>query len=175
MVLGCFYLTTDIPARDADGNLPATLRFADEEAARLAYELSRAGMADGSRRTADDGALVAHRPVSLKLHQPIEVSVKAWSAAELALVDTRIVTTVGRTIFNAALPPELRFMNKEFKRTDLRSLVDTVLPAPGPTATAQLVDAIKKIGFEFANPGRHDHRGRRHSGAGRQEGAPRGR
>src|SRR5450756_1318701 len=106
MVLGCYFLTTDVPERDRDGNLPAPRPFADEESALLAFELSSGGMAGGSSRTsspfADDDprAKVAYAPVSLRLHEPIDVSVQTWDEAAGALVDRRIVTTVGRIIFN---------------------------------------------------------------------------
>ena len=156
MVLGCYYLTTDVPARDADGNLPAPRRFGDDDGALLAYELTQGGMTAGSRRLAADGAdgeEERHRPVHLRLHEPIEVTTKTWDPVSEQLVDTRLVTTVGRIIFNQVLPEPLRFANKEFKRSDLRSLVDSCYRLLGPTATAHLVDGVKRIGFEFATRG----------------------
>ena len=135
MVLGCYYLTTDVPARDADGNLPAPRRFGDDDGALLAYELTQGGMTAGSRRLAADGAdgeEERHRPVHLRLHEPIEVTTKTWDPVSEQLVDTRLVTTVGRIIFNQVLPEPLRFANKEFKRSDLRVARGLVLPAARP-------------------------------------------
>ena len=153
MVLGCFYLTTDIPARDADGNLPAPRSFADEDEALLAYELTHGGMASGGQRLEGDGESGSHLPVSLRLHEPIEATVRTWDAETETLVETRQVTTVGRIIFNQILPDQLRFANHEFKRSDLRCLVDRCYRELGPTATAHLVDGVKRIGFEYATRG----------------------
>ena len=159
MVLGCYFLTTDVPERDRDGNLPAPRPFADEESALLAFELSSGGMAGGSSRTsspfADDDprAKVAYAPVSLRLHEPIDVSVQTWDEAAGALVDRRIVTTVGRIIFNQVVPEQLRFVDREMRRIHLRDLVDRCYRQLGPTATAHMVDGIKRIGFEYATRG----------------------
>jgi DNA-directed RNA polymerase subunit beta' len=159
MVLGCYYLTTDVPERDREGNLPAPRPFADEEAALLAFELSSGGMAGGSSRTssplADDDprAAIHYNPVSLRLHEPIEVSVRAWDEASGSLVDRRVVTTVGRIIFNQVLPDQLRFLDREMRRSHLRDLVDRCYRELGPTATAHLVDGVKRIGFEYATRG----------------------
>jgi DNA-directed RNA polymerase subunit beta' len=166
MVLGCYYLTTDVPERDRDNNLPAPRPFADEEAALLAYELSSGGMAGGSSRTSgpfaegDARSDMVYAPVALRLHEPIEVSVKTWDDEAGALVDRRIVTTVGRIIFNQVIPEQLRFVNREMRRTapaplpgGLRELVDRCYRHLGPTATAHLVDGIKRIGFEYATRG----------------------
>jgi DNA-directed RNA polymerase subunit beta' len=166
MVLGCYYLTTDVPERDRDNNLPAPRPFADEEAALLAYELSSGGMAGGSSRTSgpfaegDARSDMVYAPVALRLHEPIEVSVKTWDEEAGALVDRRIVTTVGRIIFNQVIPEQLRFVNREMRRTapaplpgGLRELVDRCYRHLGPTATAHLVDGIKRIGFEYATRG----------------------
>src|SRR5450830_524458 len=159
MVLGCYFLTTDVPERDRDGNLPAPRPFADEESALLAFELSSGGMAGGSSRTsspfADDDprAKVAYAPVALRLHEPIDVSVQTWDEAAGALVDRRIVTTVGRIIFNQVVPEQLRFVDREMRRIHLRDLVDRCYRQLGPTATAHMVDGIKRIGFEYATRG----------------------
>ncbi len=153
MVLGCYYLTTNVPARDAKGNLPAPRPFADEEAAVLAYELTQGGMAGGGRTIEVHEGPIRHQPVKLSLHEPIEVSVKTWDETSQALVDRRVTTTVGRIIFNQVLPDPLKFDDREFRRTDLRALVGRCYRLLGPTETAHLVDGIKRIGFEFATQG----------------------
>jgi len=127
MVLGCYYLTTDLPAREKAG---PTRRFADEDEAILAYHLGKA-----------------------TLHDPVEASVTTWDEAAEALVERRLVTTVGRILFNQILPDRLRFENKELKRADLRVLVDRCYRLLGPIATAHLVDGIKRVGFEYATRG----------------------
>jgi DNA-directed RNA polymerase subunit beta' len=126
MVLGCFYLTMDDPAAPAT----PTRRFSDE-----------------------DEAILAHQLKTVTLHEPVEAIVRSWDEETEGLVEQRVVTTVGRVIFNQVLPERLRFTNKELKRPDLRRLVDDCYRLLGPIATAHLVDGIKRIGFEYATRG----------------------
>ena len=61
-----------------------------------------------------------------------------------------IETTVGRAIFNQILPDELRFMNEVLDKGRVKDLVATCYRKLGLEATAELVDKIKAIGFEYA-------------------------
>ena len=54
--------------------------------------------------------------------------VRTWDEETEALVETRLVTTVGRIIFNQILPDRLRFANTEHKRPDLREPRRPLLP-----------------------------------------------
>ena len=127
MVLGCFYLTMN---ERGVADRPPTRIFADEDEAILAYQLR-----------------------TVTLHEPVEAIVLTWDEETQGLVETRLVTTVGRIIFSQILPDRLRFSNKEFKRPDLRGLVDRCYRTLGPTETAHLVDGIKRVGFEYATRG----------------------
>ncbi len=127
MVLGCFYLTMD--ERGIASTAPRRI-FVDEDEAILAYQMR-----------------------TVTLHEPVEGIFRAWDEEAQGLVDRRLVSTVGRVIFNQILPDQLRFTNKELKRHDLRTLVDRCYRALGPTETAHLVDGIKRVGFEYATRG----------------------
>ncbi len=127
MVLGCFYLTMDEPG--VERRAPSRI-FADEDEAILAYQLR-----------------------TVTLHAPVEAMIRTWDEDAEGLVERRLVTTVGRIIFNQILPDRLRFANKELKRPDLRGLVDRCYRALGPIETAHLVDGIKRVGFEYATRG----------------------
>ncbi len=129
MVLGCFYLTLE---REAPGGTRRRL-FGDEDEAILAYRLR-----------ADTGQT---------LHEPVEAVVKTWDEEAGALVDRRLVTTVGRIIFNQVVPDRLRFSNVVMNRVALKRLVDDCYRLLGPEETALLVDGIKSVGFEFATRG----------------------
>src|SRR2546428_10535857 len=59
-------------------------------------------------------------------------------------------TTVGRVLFNAVLPEELRFVNKVLDRGKIRELVTAVFDRYGGEVTAQVVDKIKTVGFSAA-------------------------
>lgn len=59
-------------------------------------------------------------------------------------------TTVGRVLFNAALPPELPFVNALLKKSGLQSLVSFAYLRYGHEVTVRLLDALKNLGFTWA-------------------------
>ncbi|MEO6349176.1 MAG: DNA-directed RNA polymerase subunit beta' [Candidatus Limnocylindrales bacterium] len=143
MVLGCYYLT--IEREDTQDKAPIA-HFGDETEALLAYDVSRID-------TRQDVELKNHGVPNMKLHSPIEVTVRRWDEAKGETVVEPIRTTIGRVVFNQALPDRLRFVNKPMNRTALRELVSDCYRLLGPTETAHLVDGIKAIGFHYATRG----------------------
>ncbi|MDQ3467690.1 MAG: DNA-directed RNA polymerase subunit beta', partial [Chloroflexota bacterium] len=67
----------------------------------------------------------------------------------------RLKTTVGRVLFNLALPPNIgRYYNDTMGRKQLRGVVaDCYRLYKDPDQTAKVVNDIKKIGFEFSTRG----------------------
>ncbi|MGD9316076.1 MAG: DNA-directed RNA polymerase subunit beta', partial [Anaerolineae bacterium] len=61
-----------------------------------------------------------------------------------------IETTVGRVIFNLHLPGQLRFVDDTMDKGKLQDLVGKCHHRLGMSATANLVDEIKSIGFRYA-------------------------
>src|SRR5437867_34901 len=61
-----------------------------------------------------------------------------------------IDTTVGRVLFNATLPEELRFVNQVLDRSKIREIVTALFDRFGGEVTADVVDRIKTIGFSAA-------------------------
>ena len=89
---------------------------------------------------------------------------------------TRLVdTTIGRVIFNEAVPQDLGMTKREtiddmFKlevdekvgKKMLGKIVDACYRAHGTTRTAQMLDQIKELGYDFSTKRRADRvRGRR--------------
>ena len=126
MVLGCFYLTMEKPLVEGK----KMRLFSSEGEAILTYQLRE-----------------------VTLHEPVVAMVKAWDENLEAAVDTRVQTTVGRIIFNQIVPDRLRFKNVNMKRTELRKLVDECYRILGPAETANVVDGVKGVGFEYATRG----------------------
>jgi DNA-directed RNA polymerase subunit beta' len=62
----------------------------------------------------------------------------------------RIETTVGRILFNEALPPQLRFCNKVIDKATLRDLTSECVRLLGNAATAVTLDDLKQLGFDYA-------------------------
>ena len=59
-------------------------------------------------------------------------------------------TTVGRVLFNRALPDELPFVNGLLKKDGLLSLVNRAYKLNGPEVTIRMLDAMKDTGFQWA-------------------------
>ena len=61
-----------------------------------------------------------------------------------------IETTVGRIIFNRALPEVMDFRNILFNRGAIEALVSEVVNEHGNQETAKMLDQIKELGFKYA-------------------------
>jgi len=61
-----------------------------------------------------------------------------------------IETTVGRIIFNRALPDEMDFRNIVFDRSAIESVVGESVNEYGNAITAKMLDQMKELGFRFA-------------------------
>ncbi|MBA3416638.1 MAG: DNA-directed RNA polymerase subunit beta', partial [Chloroflexia bacterium] len=131
IVLGCYYMTSE---RDYDADLAAGTVprgwgkiFSSMEEVKLAYEADAVDIqARITVRTDRDGG-------------------------ELKRIDT----TVGRVLFNLALPAVLNtFYNDTMGRKQLRVVVaDCYRMFKDPFETARVVNDIKKVGFEFSTRG----------------------
>src|SRR4051812_345547 len=61
-----------------------------------------------------------------------------------------IDTTVGRVMFNAVIPEDLRFINRTLDRGAIRDIVTQTFERHGNEMTAEVVDRIKNLGFAAA-------------------------
>ncbi len=61
-----------------------------------------------------------------------------------------VQTTVGRIIFNEALPERLRFKNYAMKKENLRQVIGECFKEYGRAKTVELADEIKRLGFFYA-------------------------
>jgi DNA-directed RNA polymerase subunit beta' len=145
MVLGCYYLTVEIPGRKGEGE-----RFSDFWEAMRAY---------------DTGRISLHAPIDVLLPQRavktagdgdgwIQTDVGRISVQDLhPLANSRALalkTTVGRIIFNEALPRQITYKNFVQDKGKLKDVVGEVYRELGPAKTAQVADDIKRLGFNFA-------------------------
>ena len=64
--------------------------------------------------------------------------------------DRIIRTTIGRIIFNRALPEELWFVNDLLDKKGVNEVIDLCYKHLGREVTAETVDNIKDLGFEYA-------------------------
>ncbi len=61
-----------------------------------------------------------------------------------------IETTIGRVLFNAVLPPEVHFVNELINKSRLSNLISRAYRICGHERTVQLLDDLKRLGFEWA-------------------------
>ncbi|MDF2762390.1 MAG: DNA-directed polymerase, beta subunit, partial [Thermomicrobiales bacterium] len=131
IVLGCYYMTSerDLEADTAAGTVPRGWGkvFSSLEEVQLAY---------------DAGAVDLHARITVRTDR---------DGGEAK----RIETTVGRAIFNLALPSEIgKYYNQTMGRKQLRQVVaDAYRYFQDANETARIVNEIKKVGFEFSTRG----------------------
>ena len=121
MVLGCYYMTIIRTGARGEGKV-----FANAEDAILAYNLR---------------AVDLHSQVKLYRNNP--------TTGERELVDT----SIGRIIFNEQLPEGMQYLpetNDICDRKRLRLIVGICYRMFGSERTAEVVDKIKRVGFDFA-------------------------
>ncbi len=100
------------------------------------------GKGEGKVFSTPNEAILAYESGAVSLHAPIRVRLTHETSPE--------ETTVGRVIFNEAIPEELRFINDVADRKVLSSIVSEAYNKLGSTKTVQLLDALKDLGFRFA-------------------------
>jgi DNA-directed RNA polymerase subunit beta' len=148
MVLGCFYLTQARPAKKGQGRV-----FTDTTEALLAYEH---GVIDlqalikvrlgGRRGGSGAGEGLGSLPPPVVNVYDAPPPLPPTFQAEGSLVET----TVGRIIFNEALPERLRFKNYPMKKENLRQVITDCFKEYGRARTVELADEIKRLGFAYA-------------------------
>ncbi|MBI3088114.1 MAG: DNA-directed RNA polymerase subunit beta' [Candidatus Omnitrophica bacterium] len=84
-------------------------------------------------------AILAYQDQQAELHAKVKLR---WNGQ---LLDT----TPGRVLFNAVLPPEVRFVNELIDKSRLSNLIAKVYRLCGHHRTVDLLDHLKQLGFEW--------------------------
>ena len=140
MVLGAYYLTMEKEVAKGEG-----MRFSSVEEAQLAY---------------------FHKVVDLQAIIKVYIPNKEINCVASDEGQTLVTTTVGNTIFNGELPKELRyfhykkdketgadlglFLGKLMSKKELGALVAKAHKCFGNLGTAEVLDIVKKIGYNNA-------------------------
>src|SRR3954467_8620327 len=133
IVLGCYYLT-----RDRDGMRGDNKAFSSIEEVLVALE-NRELETLTPIRLRFTGELVA---------LPVQRDDQDVIHAEPVMVDHRIInTTVGRVLFNQALPSEMPFINGLLKKKGLQQTVQYCYLRFGIPKTVEMLDSLKTLGF----------------------------
>jgi DNA-directed RNA polymerase subunit beta' len=103
-----------------------------------------------------DEVIVAFNDKIVELHAKIKLRIDSlFDLNEKKTIEGRqiITTTVGRTLFNQVLPKELGFVNKELNKTSVGDIVTECYKRFGHARTIELLDDIKRLGFEAGTQG----------------------
>jgi len=124
----------------------------------MAY-LSRekaAALGEGKIFSSSDEVLIAYDDKAVALHAKIKIRVDSlYNFDEKKSLEGRqmITTTVGRVLFNQVLPPEFGFVNCDLNKGKVSDIVVSCYKRFGHTRTIQLLDDIKRMGFEMGTLG----------------------
>ncbi len=126
-VMGCNYITLELPGRKGEGMV-----FSSPAEADMAFSHG-----------------------TIELHAKIRVRLPSWQKLksegdERQKPGAIIQTTYGRLLFNAILPKGMDFYNKGMKSGDLASCISDCYQLLGRKATIELLDNMMQLGFREA-------------------------
>ncbi len=129
MVLGLYYLTKAKKPENGSEVLGYGMKFYSEEEARIAY---------------NEGKVELHAYVNVRVDVEGEKG---------QLVKKRLETTIGRVIFNEAVPDGLPFVNELLTKKNLKKVIADIIDQTDFKRTAAFLDQIKDMGFYWSFKG----------------------
>jgi DNA-directed RNA polymerase subunit beta' len=96
--------------------------------------------------------VIAFNEKRVNLNAMIKIRVKDFNEAG-ELVMQIIETTVGRVLFNNVVPEEAGFINQVLNKKALRAIIGKILQVTDVPRTAEFLDRMKQMGYEFAFKG----------------------
>ena len=124
IVMGCYYITLDLPNRRGDGMTFSSLREAD-----LAYAL---------------GVIDLHARIKVRLPEHRRLKSEDEGAKPGAMIET----TYGRIMYNMILPEGMDYYNMPLRSAELAMVISDCYQRLGRKATIGLLDDMNKIGFQ---------------------------
>jgi len=129
MVLGLYYITKGRKSTDTEKIKGEGLAFYSEEE-----------------------AIIAHNEGRVALHAWVKVRVNVRNESG-ELVRKIVDTTMGRILFNVAIPEAVGYVNELMTKKSLRDLIGMIVRETDIPTTAAFLDQIKEIGFKMAFKG----------------------
>ncbi|NJW51746.1 DNA-directed RNA polymerase subunit beta' [Salinimicrobium oceani] len=93
--------------------------------------------------------VIAYNQKMVDLNAIIKIRAKDYNEAG-QLVNQIIETTVGRVLFNQAVPEKAGYVNDVLTKKSLRDIIGNILKVTSVPETAEFLDAIKEMGYGFA-------------------------
>lgn len=100
----------------------------------------------------DEEVVIAFNEGKVELNAGIKVRTKDFNEAG-ELVYQIIPTTVGRVLFNMVVPEQAGYVNDVLNKKSLRDIIGNILSVTDVPTTADFLDKIKTMGYEFAFKG----------------------
>ncbi|MBT8323145.1 MAG: DNA-directed RNA polymerase subunit beta' [Eudoraea sp.] len=100
----------------------------------------------------DEEVVIAFNEGRVALNAGIKVRTKDFNE-EGELVNQIIETTVGRVLFNMVVPEQAGFVNAVLNKKSLRDIIGKILAVTDVPTTAEFLDKIKTMGYDFAFKG----------------------
>ena len=98
--------------------------------------------------------MIAYNEGKIPLHNKIKVRVNNWLDEETGeVVSKRVETTVGRVLFNSVAPEGINFINELLTKKALKKVIGGIIRRTTFTLTAEFLDNIKTLGFNWAFKG----------------------
>ena len=136
MILGLYHLTT--------------VREGHEGAGRIFSSEAEAIMARDAKNLDLQAPVKIRMPGVTAVDNGVKgtpwVAPEGWQPGETVLLET----TLGRCLFNEALPADYRFVNYEVTKKELGQIVNDLAERYPKVAVAQTLDALKAAGFYWA-------------------------
>ncbi|NDV17098.1 DNA-directed RNA polymerase subunit beta' [Muricauda sp. TY007] len=129
MVLGLYYMTKEKKSTPEEPVLGEGLTFYSSEEVEIAFNEKK-----------------------VSLNAGIKVRAKDFNE-EGELVYQIIETTVGRVLFNTEVPEQAGFINQVLNKKALRNIIGDILAVTDVPTTAEFLDKIKAMGYDFAFKG----------------------
>ncbi|NND78742.1 MAG: DNA-directed RNA polymerase subunit beta' [Maribacter sp.] len=129
MVLGLYYMTKERKSTKEVPVIGEGLTFYSYEEVEIAFNEGR-----------------------VNLNAGIKVRAKDFNE-EGELVNQIIPTTVGRVLFNMEVPEAAGYINDVLNKKSLRDIIGKILAVTDVPTTAEFLDKIKTMGYEFAFKG----------------------
>ena len=136
MIIGCYYLTLQRDGEKGEGRA-----FSSEDEAVMAYQ---------------NGEITLQSKVRIRME-------REWNGEKRRKI---METSLGRVIFNNAIPQDLGYVDRSvgeniFKlevdklvaKGDLKGIVDRCYRRHGATTTSEVLDRIKALGFKYSTRG----------------------
>lgn len=122
VVMGCYYITSEQQSSKGDG-----MYFASPAEVEMAYSQGKVG---------------THAAITLRL--PKDRKVKGDRGVKPG---NKVLTTVGRVMFNEMLPKGMPFYNTPLRSSDLASVISDCYELLGRKTTIDLLDNMNRLGF----------------------------